>query len=299
MEESKKDLLLLIESEYTRLSKGQKLIADYITTHYDKAAFMTASKLGEKVGVSESTVVRFANALGFSGYPSLQKALHELIKNKLTTVQRLSMSNDFTEKNDIVEKVLKADMANIKTTLNEIDVEAFEKVIDNICEAKRVYILGLRSSTALASYLGFYLSLMLDNVKVVSFGISDIFEQLLTVSKDDLVIGISYPRYSRKTLDAFEYIKNQECKMVGISDSLMSPIASMADYTLIAKSSMVSFVDSLVAPLSLINAIIVAVGMRKKDVITEYFSKLEYIWKEYNIYDDEKNRNLFDKKSWY
>ncbi|WP_069649518.1 MurR/RpiR family transcriptional regulator [Caloranaerobacter ferrireducens] len=293
MEEKNKDLITLIQINFPRLSKGQKLIAEYILNHYDKAAFMTASKLGEMVGVSESTVVRFANALGFSGYPSLQRALQELIKNKLTTVQRLSMSNNYSDNSTLLKKILKADMDNIRSTIEEISNDEFEKVVDCIYNANRVYIIGLRSSTTLANYLGFYLSLILDNVKVVTYGISDIFEQLLRVNKGDVVIGISYPRYSRRTLEALNYVKEQECKIIGITDSFLSPLSGIADYTLIAKSNMISFVDSLVAPLSLINALIIAIGMREKNEITQYFQKLERLWDEYNVYDCKDKKDLF------
>lgn len=285
MEVEKKDLLKILQEKYSRLSKGQKLIAEFIINNYDKAAFMTASKLGDIVGVSESTVVRFAIALGFEGYPNMQASLHDLVKNKLTIVQRLSMSEDFSNKGTVLKKVLKSDIENIRNTIDEIDMNTFEHAIDSFFEAKRIYIIGLRSSTALAGYLGFYLDLILDNIRVVSLGMSDVFEQLLRVSKDDLVIGIGYPRYSRKTLDALQYVKEQQCKIVGITDSNNSPIAAMADYTLVAKSNMSSFVDSLVAPMSLINALIVAIGMRQKSEITESLSKLEVIWQEYNIYD--------------
>ena len=293
MEEKKKDLIKTIQVSYSRLSKGQKLIADYIIKFYDKAAFMTAAKLGEVVGVSESTVVRFANALGYSGYPTLQTALHELIKNKLTTVQRLSITDDFTNKGTLFKKVLKSDIENIRTTIDEIDMESFEKVVTSIFNAKRIYIIGLRSSASLAGYLGFYLGLILDNVQVVSFGMSDVFEQLLRVSEDDLVIGIGYPRYSRKTLEALRYVKEQNCKIVGITDSVASPIANLSDHTLIAKSNMSTFVDSLVAPMSLINALVVAIGTREKENITKYLSKLENIWEEYNIYDSKEKGNFF------
>jgi len=294
MEEKKRDLMKLIQVNFPHLSKGQKLIADYITTHYDKAAFMTAAKLGEVVGVSESTVVRFANALGFSGYPTLQKALQELIKNKLTTVQRLSMSEDYSNKGEFLKKVLKADMENIRNTIDDINSDVFEKVIDSVFEAKRIYILGLRSSTSLAGYLGFYLGLILDNVKVVSLGISDVFEQLLRVSSEDLIIGIGYPRYSKRTLEGLQYAKEQQCKIVGITDSPISPIARLSDYTLIARSNMISFVDSLVAPMSLINALIIGIGMREKNEIKEYFAKLESIWEEYNVYDGKEKIDKYD-----
>ncbi len=291
MDDKKKDVMKIIQVNFTRLSKGQKLIAEYIMTNYDKAAFMTAAKLGEVVGVSESTVVRFALTLGFSGYPSLQRALQELIKNKLTTVQRLSMSGEYSDNEVGLKKVLRTDMENIKATIDELNVETFEKVIDSIISAKRVYILGLRSSAALAEYLGFYLGIILDDVKVVSTGISDTFEKIIRVSKDDLVIGISYPRYSRRTLDALKYVKAQQCKVVGITDSLISPVASLADLTLIARSNMLSFVDSLVAPMSLLNALIIAIGMRERDEIEKYFNELENIWREYNIYDSKDRVN--------
>lgn len=293
MDDNKKDLIKLIQLNFTQLSKGQRLIAEYIISNYDKAAFMTAAKLGKMVGVSESTVVRFANALGFSGYPSLQNSLQELIKNKLTTVQRLGME-DFSDKENFIKKVVQADMNNMRTTLENLDNETFYKVIDEIINAKRVYVLGLRSSTALAGYLGFYLSLILDNVKVVSFGMSDIFEQLLRVTEDDVVIGISYPRYSKKTLDALQYVKKQGCTIVGISDGTLSPIAKVSDYVLDAKSNMVSFVDSLVAPMSLINALIIALGIRNENEVSTYFAKLETIWKEYNIYGDKNKDDLTD-----
>lgn len=296
MEDKNKDLMKIIQMNFTRLSKGHKLIAEYIMSNYDKAAFMTAAKLGEVVGVSESTVVRFALALGFSGYPSLQRALQELIKNKLTTVQRLSMSGEYTDNEVGIKKVLRTDMENIKSTIDDINIDIFEKVIDSILSARRVYILGLRSSAALAEYLGFYLGIIVDDVKVVRTGISDIFEQIIRVTKDDLVIGISYPRYSRKTLDALKYVKMKQCKVVGITDSLISPIAGIADYTLIARSNMLSFVDSLVAPMSLLNALIIAVGMREREEIGKYFNELENIWNEYNIYDNKEKNNSNDNK---
>ncbi|KAB3524953.1 MurR/RpiR family transcriptional regulator [Alkaliphilus serpentinus] len=289
MLDDKKDLLIQIQKSFSKLSKGQKLIAQFIIDNYDKAAFMTASKLGMKVGVSESTVVRFANALGFEGYPELQRALQEIIKTKLTTVQRVEMASEYSNEGAILKKVLKSDMDNIRNTLENIDYEEFQEVVDMIFKAKKIYIIGLRSSTALAEYLGFYLNLILDNVKIVGYGISDIFEQLLRISKDDLVIGISYPRYSNRTIEAINYAREEGVPIIGITDSLLSPIAGISDYCLTAKSNMVSFVDSLVAPLSLINALIIAVGMREKDEIREYFNKLENIWYKYNIYDRKGN----------
>lgn len=291
--ENSKDLMRLIQGKFIRLSKGQKLIAEYILKNYDKAAFMTAAKLGISVGVSESTVVRFANELGFSGYPKLQKALQELIKNKLTTVQRLELRNDYFSDGDALKGVLKADMENIRATLEKINENIFEDVVKNIFEAKRIYIIGLRSSTALSEFLGFYLNIILQNVKVVSYGISDVFEQMINVSEGDLVIGIGFPRYAAKTIDALSFSQDRGAKVVALTDSLLSPLAARADYTLIAQSNMASFVDSLVAPLSVINALIIAVGMREKENISNVFAGLEEIWQNYNVYS-YNNRNVAD-----
>ena len=293
LNEQGKDLMRLIQVKFPRLSKGQKLIAEYILKNYDKAAFMTAAKLGISVGVSESTVVRFANELGFSGYPKLQKALQELIKNKLTTVQRLELSNDFASHGAALKGVLKADMENIRATLEKINPYTFEDVLNSIFEAKNIYIIGLRSSTALAEFLGFYLNIILQNVRIVSDGISDIFEQMINIGEGDLVIGIGFPRYATKTIDVLDFSKARGAKVVAITDSLLSPLAAKADSTLIAQSNMASFVDSLVAPLSVINALIIAVGMREKENIADIFANLENIWQEYNVYS-YNNRNVAD-----
>lgn len=283
----------VIKTKFTNLSKGQKLIAEYILKHYDKAAFMTAAKLASSVGVSESTIVRFANELGFDGYPSLQKSLQELIKTKLTTVQRLELLQNEDLEGNVVKGVLKSDIDNIRSTLDKIDPLTFNEIVDKLFEAKRIYILGLRSSTALAEFLGFYLNLILDNVKIVSSGISDIFEQMLSITSEDLVIGISFPRYSKRTIDALNYAKTKGSTVVSITDSDMSPLAKNSDYTLFAQSNMTSFVDSLVAPLSVINALIIAVGFREKDIISKSFSELEKIWANYDVFsykELEKNK---------
>ncbi|MEW9093854.1 MAG: MurR/RpiR family transcriptional regulator [Clostridiaceae bacterium] len=290
MEDNKQDLMRTIQTKFPRLSKGQKLIAEYILKHYDKAAFMTAAKLGTSVGVSESTVVRFANELGFSGYPKLQKALQELIKNKLTTVQRIELSNDFINQESALKSVLKSDMENIRATLEKINHVTFDDVVNSIFKARKIYIVGLRSSTAIAEFLGFYLNLILDNVKVTGYGVSDIFEHMLNVSEEDLVIGIGFPRYAARTIEALDYAKNRGADVVAITDSLLSPLAARADYTLIAQSNMASFVDSLVAPLSVINALIIAVGLREKEKISSTFAKLEKIWEDYEVYSYRENR---------
>ncbi len=284
MDDNKLDLMRTIQLKFPRLSKGQKLIAEYILKHYDKAAFMTAAKLGISVGVSESTVVRFANELGFSGYPKLQKSLQELIKNKLTTVQRIELSNELVSEETALKGVLKSDMENIRATLEKINHKTFEDVVNSIFAAKKIYIIGLRSSSALSEFLGFYLHLILDNVHVVGYGVSDIFEQIINVSEDDLVIGIGFPRYAARTIESLSYAKSKGAKVVAITDSLLSPLAARADHTLIAQSNMASFVDSLVAPLSVINALIISVGLREKDKISTIFANLENIWEEYQVY---------------
>ncbi|MBE3592585.1 MAG: MurR/RpiR family transcriptional regulator [Thermoanaerobacter sp.] len=282
------DLIKRIQDNYTKLSKSQKIIAEYIINHYDKAAFMTAAKLGTNINVSESTVVRFANTLGYNGYPELQNALQELIKNKLTTVQRLEMTEE-TDEIAILNNVLKADIENIKETINEINKDDFRRVVSDIINATKIYIIGSRSSIVIAEYLGFYLNLIRENVSVVKAGVSDVFEQILRVSENDLVIGIGFPRYSKRTLDVLKYAKSQNAKIVTITDSLISPLTSVADEILIAKSNMASFVDSLVAPLSLVNALVVAVGLKEKEKITDTFEKLESIWDEYGVYFSKPN----------
>jgi DNA-binding MurR/RpiR family transcriptional regulator len=285
------DLIKIIQNNFNKLSKGQKLIAEFIINEYDKAAFMTAATLGQTVGVSESTVVRFANTLGYDGYRELQRELQELIKNKLTTVQRLTLANEFSTRENALKKVMQKDTENIEKTINEIDFHTFEQAVELILNADSIYVLGLRSSSFLAGYLGFYLNFLLDNVKIVTSGPNDVFEQLLKADKNDIIIGISYPRYSKRTLEALEYGKGKGCKIISITDSLISPAAQNADVTLLASSNMVSFVDSLVAPMSLINAFIVAIGMEKRNDITSYFEDLEKIWKKYNVYDVNNKDN--------
>ncbi len=278
------DFMRKIQQSFSGFSKGQKMIAEYIMNNYDKAAFMTAAKLGEKVGVSESTVVRFAHVLDFEGYPQMQKVLQEILRTRLTTVQRIELSSDYSNEENICKRVLKADMDNIRTTMNDIDLEAFDDAVNSIIDAKHVYIVALRSSRALADFLVFYLNLIRGNVHMATHSISDIFEVLFRVGKNDLVIGIGFPRYSSKTIEALDYAKSQGAKVLAITDSLLSPLASYSDFTLVAKSNMEAFVDSLVAPLSLLNALVVAVGIKEKNKVSTSFAKLEDIWEQYKIY---------------
>jgi DNA-binding MurR/RpiR family transcriptional regulator len=288
-----RDLLNDIRSMVPNLSKGQKNIAKYISDHYDKAAFMTASKLGAITNVSESTVVRFAVELGFEGYPQLQKELQELIRNKLTSMQRIEVSADRIGDHDVLEKVLNSDIEKIRKTLFEISKVDFEGAADAIVNASTIYILGVRSASALADFMGYYFNLILKNVKVVySTGVSEMFEQILRITPDDVFIGLSFPRYSSRTVKVLKFASDRGAKVIAITDSMLSPLVPYSQFALLAKSDMVSFVDSLVAPLSLINALIVAVGLKKRDEVYETFSELERIWDEYDVYqkvDDKKN----------
>ncbi len=280
------DMITRIQDRLHSMSKGHKLIASYIINHYDKAAFMTAAKLGQTVGVSESTVVRFAIELGYEGYPKLQKELQELIKSKLTAVQRIEVTSNRISESNILKSVLQSDMEKIKLTMEGIDHEGFDKIIECILNAKKIFILGVRSSAPLASFLSFYFNLIFDNVRLVqTTSISEMFEQVLRASEGDVVIGISFPRYSKKTTKAIQFVKSQGASVIVITDSNQSPIATLADYCITARSDMASFVDSLVAPLSVINALIVAIGMRKKDSVYNTFERLETIWDEYQVYE--------------
>lgn len=286
MENNNQNMITRIQDRLPGMSKGHKLIASYIINHYDKAAFMTAAKLGNTVGVSESTVVRFAIELGYEGYPKLQKVLQELIKSKLTSVQRIEVTSNRINESNILKSVLQSDMEKIKLTMEEIDQEGFDRIVECILNAKKIYILGVRASAPLASFLGFYFNLIFDNVNLVqTTSVSEMFEQVLRASEGDVVIGISFPRYSKRTTKAIQFVKSQGASVIVITDSKQSPIAAHADYCITARSDMASFVDSLVAPLSVINALIVAIGMRKKESVYNTFERLETIWDEYNVYE--------------
>lgn len=282
-ENNSNDLLLRIQNEFSRMSKGQKQIAQYILDNYDKAAFITASKMGKTVGVSESTVVRFAYAMGYDGYPELQKSLQELIRNKLTSVQRIALNADMQEQ-DLLKNVLKADMANIRTTIEMVSMQAFVNVVDVLNKARRVYVVGMRSSTPLAQFMAYYLNLVLDDVRQVSAGPSSAIEQLVGINEKDALIAISFPRYSKSTVNAIRFARERQAFVAAITDSMFSPLTEHANECLVARSDMASFVDSLVAPLSLINAIIVATGRFNAPETTERFQQLEQIWNNEGVY---------------
>ena len=288
------ELIQRLNHSGKKLSKSHRRIAECIVTHYDKVVFMTASKLGEYVGVSESTVVRFAAALGYSGYPQLQKALQELLRHRLTASQRFELTNDMDHV-QVLNKVLKADIQNIRSTLDEIDISSFERAIDMILQARQIYVMGLRSSAPIAEFFVHYLKFIFSNVRVVTSGVSDVFEQLSRIGEGDLLIGISFPRYASRSIEAMDFARKQGASLIAITDGPLSPLHSTADICLMAKSDMSSFVDSFAAPLSLINALIVALGQRRRTEVSEYFNKMERIWAEYDVYL-AKNAELTGEK---
>ena len=283
-------LLTQIEEYSHKCSKGHKRIAEYILSNHVSASYMTASRLSKAVGVSESTVVRFAMEMGFAGYPELQTAIRKTLKNKLTSVQRIEIASERMG-DDVLGATLQADIDNLKHTLTTTDRANFDAIISMILYAKTIYIVGNRSSTSLANFMYFYFSLIFDKSRLVqSVSGSDIFEQMLNIGEGDLIIGISFPRYSKRTVDAMHYAKTQGAFAVAITDSEQSPIAELADRVLYAKNEMSSFVDSLVAPLSLINALVSAVGQKKKKELCKTFERLEEIWGEYSVYNKDKDK---------
>ena len=282
-----KDIISIIQEKQRGFSKGQNRIARYITDNADKAAFMTAAKLGQKVGVSESTVVRFALELGFEGYPEMRKALQEMIRNRLTSVQRIEVAKTVIGGRDTLSAILNSDMENIMRTQTALDRKCFDAAVEALLNARHIYILGTRTSAALSMFMGFYFNMLFENVKVLYENTAgEVFEQIMRIGPGDVFVGISYPRYSKRTVKAVRFAKERGATVLAMTDAETSPIASGADICLLARSDMVSFVDSLVAPLSLINALIVAVSDRKPGVAAT-FMELEEVWNEYDVY--EKN----------
>ena len=282
----KTDIFTLLQEKAPEFSKGQRRIAQYILDAYDKAAFMTANRLGKTVGVSESTVVRFAVDLGFDGYPSMQKAMREMVLNRLTSVQRIEVANDRFGDHDVVSMVLHSDMEKLRQTGETLDRQQFQTAVNAILRAKRVYIIGVRSVAPLANFLGYYLNYMFNNVHVVSgVGVGEMFERIVGVNSEDVVVAFSFPRYSSSTTKGARYARSAGATVIGITDSALSPLGQCSDCVLLAKSDMVSLVDSLVAPLSVVNALIVAVAAKKEKELSKTFSDLERIWDEYNVYE--------------
>ena len=280
-----KSVLHTIQSQMNGFSKGQKRIAAYILENYDKAAFMTANKLGKTAQVSESTVVRFATELGYDGYPAMQKALQEIIRGKLTSIQRIQASNDQMTDSDILGTVMQRDMNSIHTAIIQADRAEFNRVVDKLVHAEHIYLLGVRSSSFLAGYLNFYFHLIFKNVTLVqNFSAGEIFEQMLHIGPGDVLVGISFPRYSKMTENAVHFACDRGADVIAITDSQMSPLYQLASASLLVRSDMISMVDSMAAPLSLLNALIVAVGRQKKEEISNTYSDLEKVWSRYNIF---------------
>ena len=281
-----KDILSQIKTTIPTFSKGQRLIAQYITENFDKAAFLTAGKLGKNVGVSESTVVRFAAELGYDGYPGMRKALQDVVRNRLTSVQRIEVAKEMIDDRNVLKAVLGADIDKLQSTLDEVDQDSFDAAVAAILNAKNVYIVGMRSSTSLANFMGFYLNLILSNIRLIhDTSVSEVYEQIFRIGEGDVFIGISYPRYSSRTVKAMQFAKSTGATVIGLTDGPGSPFVELADINLFAKSDMVSFLDSLVAPMSLINALIVSIGIRHSESLSETFRKLEGIWSDYDVYE--------------
>ena len=283
------DMIDRLNQSGKRLSKGHRKIAQYIVEHYDKAVFMTASRLGESVGVSESTVVRFASAMGYEGYPQLQRSLQELVSHRLTANQRFEMSTEM-DPHDALSIVLKSDMQNLRATLEQMDNGVFDDVVKRLLSARAIYVMGLRSAAPLAQFMGYYLNYIFDEVHLVSSGATDVFEEISKVREEDVLVGISFPRYSSRTLEAMRFAKRCGAQVVAITDGPMSPLTDIADLALTARTDMASFVDSLAAPLSVINALLVALGLHRKEALTQHFRQLESIWETYEVYLEEEGR---------
>lgn len=280
------DILSVLQEKAPMFSKGQRRIARYITESYDKAAFMTASRLGKNVGVSESTVVRFAVELGFDGYPSMQKAMQEMVLNRLTSVQRIGVTNDRIGDQDIVSMVLQSDCDKLRQTAETVSREDFQAAVQSIQRAGNIYVLGVRSAAPLANFLGYYLNYMFDNVHIITTsGASEMFEKLVNVNQKDVVVAFSFPRYSTATIKGTQYCRTTGATVIGVTDSKFSPLGQNCDHVLVAKSDMVSLVDSLVAPLSVVNALIVALASGREQALAKTFDTLERVWEEYNVYE--------------
>ena len=282
------DILSVLQERATTFSKGQRAIARYITESYDKAAFMTASKLGRTVGVSESTVVRFAVELGYDGYPTMQKAMQEMVLNRLTSVQRIEVAHDRIGDQDILSLVLQSDMEQLRKTVSSVDRKDFSAAVNAILDARRIYVLGVRSASALASFLGYYLNLMFEDVHTITAsGTGQVLEKLISAGPDDVVIAFSYPRYSTSTVTGASFCHSKGAKIVAMTDSRTSPLGQTSDFVLQTKSDMASLVDSLVAPLSVVNALVVALAARREEKLAKTFSRLEEIWEKYQVYEKQ------------
>lgn len=298
--ENRNDIITRINERYSSMSKGHKAIAAYIMDHYDQAAFMTAAKMGEELGISESTVVRFASGLGYKGYPQMQEAIAQWVKGKLNTVESIDVKYAGSTQSEVLTSVLTSDIEKLHHTIEHLDPAAFEAAVDIISQARNVYIIGIRSCEPLAAFLGFYLNMIRGNVvQVKTSSTSEIFEQMFRVNEEDCVIGISFPRYSMRTLKAMEFANDRNARVVTITDSVHSPLNLYSSCNLLARSDMVSIVDSLVAPLSVINALVVALCLKQPQQVKENLEALESAWNNYQVYFNDEinfiNEDLFEK----
>ena len=280
-----KDIILKLEENSRSFSKGQRAIARYITENYDKAAFMTAGRLGKTVGVSESTVVRFATELGYDGYPGMRKAMQEMVRSRLTSVQRIAVAQDMLDGSNVLKAVMSSDIDKLQSTLEEMDRQSFDAAVNAVENAKHLYIVGMRSSAALAGFMAFYMNFLVENVRLIhDTTANEVYEQIMHIGPEDVYLGISFPRYSSSSLKAMRFAKSRGASVVALTDNANSPFAAIADICLFANSDMVSFVDSLTAPMSLINALIVAVAARKRESLSQTFNYLEQLWSEYEVF---------------
>ena len=283
------DLTSRINEMYGKMSKGQKLLSNYIIDNYESAVFLTAAKMGEIVGISESTVVRFATFLGYEGYPQFQLAMEEMVKMRLNSIESDSVSNGNISQDGVLMSVLSADMSKIKTTMENIDEYVFDNAVETLLNAKRIYVVGIRSCAPLASFLGFYLNMIFDDVVLLTTNsASELFEQMINISDEDCIIGISFPRYSMRTLKALEFANSRQAKIITITDSIHSPMNLYSSCNLIAASEMTNIVDSLVAPLSVINALIIALCRKCQDKVAHKLETLENIWNDYQFYENDE-----------
>lgn len=291
------DVMSQINEKFAKMSKGHKKIATFIMDHYEQAAFMTAAKLGETVGISESTVVRFAYALDYEGYPEFQDALADWVKNKLNSVQKIGAKYGKSTQSEILTSVLNADMEKISDTIEHVDPHAFETAVDSILNARNIYVVGVRSCEPLARFMQFYLNMIRGNVHLVcSTSTSEMFEQMIRVNEKDVVIGISFPRYSMRTLKMMEFANDRNAKVITMTDTIHSPMCLYSSCNLMARSDMVSIVDSMVAPLSLINAMIVALCLKRPNDVKKHLETLEQVWDNYQVYQKDEI-NFLDETS--
>lgn len=295
--EQTENLLTRIKQQYATLSKGQKRLAKYVVDHYDTAVFLTAAKLGQEVGVSESTTVRFATQLGYEGFPEFHSALEELVRNRLNSIQRMKVTYGRVPQSRILDTVLQSDVEKIKLTMEQMDHEAFELAVNTILQARTIYVVGIRSCAPLASFLSFYLHMIFDDVRLLqTSSASELFEQMIRINEQDVIIGISFPRYSMRTLKALEFANKRKAKVITLTDSVHSPMNLYSSCNLIARSDMASIVDSLVAPLSVINALVVALSMKKQEEVLHTLETMEELWNEYQVYSNDEI-NYIDRSS--